>query len=51
LTGNWKLQSASTADANDWKDVPTPPVNVDGQSGVMLDVGAAHQYFRFVSVP
>lgn len=51
LTGNWKLQFASSAEANDWKDVKATAIMVDGQAGVLLDASAAQQYFRFVSVP
>jgi hypothetical protein len=51
MTDNWKLQFASSAEANDWKDVTTSVVTVDGQAGVLLDASAAQQYFRFVSVP
>lgn len=51
ITGNWKLQTASSAGANDWKDVTTAAVTVDGQAGVVLDGAAAHQFFRFVTLP
>jgi hypothetical protein len=51
LTGNWKLQFASSVEANDWKDVTGAAVTVDGQAGVALDAAAAQQFFRFVSVP
>jgi hypothetical protein len=46
---NWALQSASSPDATDWKTVTTSNVVVDGQAGVVLDVGASQQYFRFVA--
>ena len=51
LTGDWKLQTASAAEANDWKDVAATPVMVDGQAGVVLDAAAAQQFFRFVTLP
>lgn len=51
ITGNWKLQFTSSVEANDWRDIAVSAVTVDGQAGFVLDVGAARQYFRFVSVP
>lgn len=51
ITGNWKLQSASSAGANDWADVTTTAVAVDGQAGVVLDAAAGQQFFRFLSLP
>lgn len=51
LTGPWKLQFATSAEAKDWKDVTAAPATVDGQAGVVLDAGSTQQYFRFISVP
>lgn len=51
ITGNWKLQTGSSAGTNDWKDVTTAPVTLDGQAGVVLDAAAAQQFFRFVTLP
>lgn len=51
ITGHWKLQTASSAGPNDWKDVTTESVTVDGQAGVILDAAAAREFLRFVALP
>ena len=51
VSTNWALQSSPSLDAPVWSKVTAAPALVDGQSGVVLDVGTAQQYFRFISVP
>ena len=48
---NWVLQSASSLNATNWTTVTNTPVIVDGQPGVVLESGAARQFFRFHYVP
>ncbi len=50
-TTNWVLEAASVTDSNTWTSVTNTPVTVDGQPGVVLDSGAAQQYFRLHYVP
>ena len=50
-SANWVLESASVTDSNTWTSVTNTPVTVDGQPGVVLDSGAAQQYFRMRYVP
>jgi hypothetical protein len=45
-TPNWKLESAASADATTWQPVTNPPVNVDGQTAVILDGAATMRFFR-----
>lgn len=50
-TANWVLESAATATATAWTTVTNSPVTVDGQPCVVLEGGAAQQYFRMRHVP
>lgn len=50
-SANWVLEAASVTDSNTWTSVTNTPVTVDGQPGVVLDSGAAQQYFRMRYVP
>jgi len=48
---NWVLESTSSLNPANWTTVSNAPVVVDGQPGVVLDSGAAEQYFRFSYAP
>ncbi len=48
---NWVLESAPFINATNWTSVTNTPVTVDGQGGVVLDSGAAQQYFRMRYTP
>ena len=48
---NWVLQSAPSVTGPTWTGVTNVPVMVDGQPGVVLDRGAAQQFFRFNYLP
>ena len=48
---NWVLESAAALDAATWTSVTNTPVSVDGQPGVILDPGAAQQFFRMRHLP
>ena len=43
---NWVLQSVSSIAGTNWTTITRTPITVDGQVGVLLDSGAASQYFR-----
>lgn len=45
-TPNWKLESAASADATTWQPVTNAPVNLDGQTAVILDGTATMRFFR-----
>jgi hypothetical protein len=51
VSTNWVLQSAPSLDSTAWSKVSGLPATVDGQAGLVLDVGVAQQYFRFNLVP
>jgi hypothetical protein len=48
---NWVLQSGASVSAANWTTVTNVPIVANGQSGVLLDKGAAQQFFRFNYVP
>jgi hypothetical protein len=48
---NWVLESAASVSATNWTTMTRSPITVDGQVGVLLDNGAASQFFRLRSVP
>jgi hypothetical protein len=50
-TTNWVLESASSVTATNWTTVSYAPITVDGQRGVLLDSGAAAQFFRLRATP
>jgi hypothetical protein len=49
--GNWTPESAPSLTAPNWTPVRFAPIAVDGQRGVLLDSGAASQFFRLRSNP
>jgi hypothetical protein len=50
-TTNWVLEVATTPDATTWTTVTNPPVVVAGQPAVVLDGGAAQQFYRMRYLP
>jgi hypothetical protein len=50
-TTNWALESSPIINAVNWTSVTNTPVIVDGQPGLVLDSGAAQQYFRMRYTP
>lgn len=48
---NWVLESTPSFGPTNWTAVPYAPITVDGQRGVLLDSGAAAQFFRLRSNP
>lgn len=50
-TANWVLESAATADATTWVTVTNTPALVNGELAVVLEGGAAQEYFRMRYVP
>jgi hypothetical protein len=51
ITTNWVLQTAASPADTNWTTLPNRPVTVDGKPGVMLDMDANQQFFRFNYVP
>jgi len=50
LATNWVLESSASITAPSWTTLTRTPMTVDGQRGVLLDSGAAAQYFRLRSI-
>ena len=50
-TTNWVLQATPSLSPASWSNVTNTPVVLDGQPGVVLDRGAAQQYFRLNYTP
>lgn len=50
-TTNWSLEAAETIGAVTWTAVTNAPVMLDGQPAVVLEGGAAQQYFRMRYTP
>ncbi len=50
-TTNWVLESASSLTSTNWTGVSYAPITANGQRGVLLDSGAAAQFFRLRSNP
>ncbi|MFO1500112.1 MAG: hypothetical protein U1G07_17270 [Verrucomicrobiota bacterium] len=50
-TTNWVLESAASLASTNWAGVSYAPITAGGQHGVLLDIGAAAQFFRLRSNP
>ena len=50
-TTNWVLESADSVNVATWTTVTNEPTSLNGQHGVILDRGAAPQFFRMRHVP